>query len=642
MITNFKFDRDSLDPKLKDLATWPSVKTDAWSAKRRSLFERLEGAIRSYFGGGIVKEICQRYNISRQEFYRYLRRCLDTHRDGQIYGWRGIIPYARQKSYQRRKPAKSHQRSTGGNSGAFNQLLDLYPDIAEGIQNRLLKELPEEAVHEPRIPLMAILKWFLNACKRKGLTAKDYPFCTNSLGRTALWKHLKTLMNLHPEKVIKSRYGKHAGRRWRSTGHGPSVEKVTRPFERVQFDGHRLDMNCVVLVPHTHGDLIELALGRLWLLAIVDVYSRTILGYHVSLNAEYNTEDVLQCAKSAIIPWKPRALSIPGLQYAYGGGLPSGVIPKLSWVLFDELCYDNAKANLAERAVNKITSVLGCAINPGPVESPERRGIIERVFALLEEAGFHRFPSTTGSHPQDPRRNHPQAQAERLRITLDHLLEIIDLVIARYNATPHSGIGYKSPLDVMQHFADDDNSLIRTLPEDQRGKLGLLDIEFTKTVRGDLKTGRRPYVDCEGARYRNDLLSRSPELIKTKLTLVMDPEDARLVTAYLPNGAELGVLVANSFWGIRPHTLEIRKAILSLKKKKLIYLTESQDPIPVYLDYLAGSKKGKSAARAHAKAQPFREEPHTPSSALPTTNAEASSLNDENPSVSEPGTTFNY
>jgi hypothetical protein len=155
----------------------------------------------------------------------------------------------------------------------------------------------------------------------------------------------------------------------------------------------------------------------------------------------------------------------------------------------------------------------------------------------------------------------------------------------------------------MQHFADDKNKLIRRLPEDQHDKTGLLNVEFMRVVRGDIRTGRRPYVDCEGARYRNDVLARSPELIKKKLSLVMDPEDARSVTAYLPNGAALGLLTANGFWGIRPHSLEVRKAILSLKRKRLIYLTETQDPIAVYLEYLASMKKGKAAAKAHAKAQ---------------------------------------
>jgi hypothetical protein len=377
---------------------------------------------------------------------------------------------------------------------------------------------------------------------------------------------------------------------------------VTRPFQRGQFDGHRLDLSCGILIPHTHGGFIKRLLHRLWLLVILDVYTRAILGYHLSLNLEYNGDDVLLCVKNAITPWKPKTLTVPGLEYANGAGLPSGSVPGLEWVVFEELSYDNAKANLATRVIDKITSVIGCAVNPGPVESPERRAILERFFETLEEATGHRLPSTTGSSPQDSRRTNPDRVAEELEISLDHVHEILDLAIARYNATPHSGIGFKTPLELMAQFAADEESLMNTIPEDQRNQLGLLNVEFRRSVRGNIEDGRRPYVNCEGARYRNEILARSPELIGKKLTLVMDPEDPRSVTAFFPDGAELGILTANGFWGITPHTLEMRKAILSLVKKRQLYLTENQDPVPVYLDYLATAKKSKATARAHAKA----------------------------------------
>ena len=601
-VTNFRFDRDCLDPELKDLGAWPSVNVTQWNDEKKRRFKRLELAISAYVSGEPVNKICQTFRISRQELHRLLRRCLSQHPDGRIYGWRGIVKHARHKKYTRTKPVKPHSRSKrSGDAGAFSQLLDRYPDIAEGIQKLFFKQVGDQRIPEPRIPLAAILKWFLAACRRVGLTGKDYPFCTESRGRIALWRYLKQVAQENPQKAIRARYSRHASRRWDKTGHGPSEIKVTRPFQRGQLDGHRMDMSCIIRIPHTHGGFINRLLDRLWLLVIVDVYTRAILGYYVSLNIEYNGDDVLRCIKNAITPWKPRALTIPGIEYAEGAGLPSA-IPGLEWAVFEELSLDNAKANLAAPVIDKITSVLGCAINPGPVETPERRGILERFFRALEEALGHRLPSTTGSNPDDPRRTNPDRAAEQFEILLDHLYEVLDLVIAKYNATPHAGIGYKTPLELMEQFAADDNSLINKIPEEQRNQLGLLNVEFRRSVKGDIKEGRRPYVNCEGARYRNEILARSPELIGQRLTLVMDPDDPRSVTAFFPDGAELGVLTANGFWGITPHTLEMRKAILSLIKKRHLYIVENQDPIPVYLDYLATAKKSKATARAHAKA----------------------------------------
>ncbi|MEA2206541.1 MAG: putative transposase [Blastocatellia bacterium] len=605
MITKLRIDRDCLDAELKDLTNWATVKTDGWTDAKRVRFEKFEGAIHKYFAGACVKDICLEFGISRQELHRAVRRCLKHHQDGRVWGWRGLTHYARQKQYVRTKAVIPHPRAKkGGDTGAFRQFLDQNPDIEEGIQKRFYREMGDEMVDEPRIPVTAILMWVIAACKRKGLTGRDYPLCTQSLGRTALWRYLNDLIASDTQRAADARFGKHAARRWRHTGHGPSTVKATRPYERIEFDGHRIDQSCILLIPHILGGYVKRHLERLWLLIIIDVFTRAILGYHISLNSEYNADDVLLCVKHALTPWTPKTITLSGLSYATGAGFPSG-IENLNWVAFEEFSYDNAKANLAQKVLNKITRVAGASINPGPVEMPERRPIIERFNQTLEEAGYHRVPSTTGSGPNDPRRRDPKKAAEAFEITSDHVREIAELVITRYNATPHSGLGFKSPLDVMTAFAADENGLRNTIPEHRRNKLGLLDIEFTKTVRGNVAQGRRPYVDCEHARYRNDVLARNVDLIGTKLQLVMDPEDPRSVTAFLPNGAEFGVLTANNFWGITPHTLEMRKAIHLLKKNRLLFLSDNEDPIPTYMKYLAESANNKKNTQAYAKARDY-------------------------------------
>lgn len=639
MITTLRFDRDSLDPELKDLSKWATVTTDRWEDAKREKFECRVSAIRAYFAGGVVKTICKEHKMPRQELRRHINRCLALHADGSIYGWRGLIPWERQKSYTRRAPVSIHSKyRMGGGAGALSQLFDRYPDLEEGIRNRFYKETGDETVDESRIPLLAILKWFLDACKGKGLTARDYPFCTQSLGRTAIWRYLRRLIRENPEKAAKARFGPHAQRRLRMTmTHGMlSAEKVTRPLQQVQFDGHRIDTPCTILFRHTHGGFIRRNLGRLWLLVLLDVYTRAILGYHISLNEQYSAHDVLLCVKKAITPWKPRTLTIPSLEYAKDAGFPSG-IPNLQWALFDEFCYDNAKANLATTVLTKLSSVLGCAINPGPVKTPESRAILERLFKTIEENGFHRLPSTTGGSPQDVRRSaDPDETAMRLEIEAGHLEELADVSFARYNATRHSGIGFKAPLDLMQHFADDLKNFIRVVPEDQRNRLGLLNIEITRTVRGSVATGTAPYVDYGCARYRSDVLSRMPELIGTKLRLIVDPEDARCLEAYLPSGAAFGVLTARGFWGVRPHTVEQRIAIHSLKRDRLLYVTETQDPFPVYLKHLA-TRKDKGSARALAKAHK-QEAPRESASQNPdlTNSSQRPTDNDDNVGSGKP------
>lgn len=89
------------------------------------------------------------------------------------------------------------------------------------------------------------------------------------------------------------------------------------------------------------------------------------------------------------------------IKYLEKGGFVSEVVSEAQWNLWEEFCYDNAKANLAHIVTTRLKHIIGCAINAGPVSTPERRGIIERFFGVLEENGYHRLVNTTGSHSKD-------------------------------------------------------------------------------------------------------------------------------------------------------------------------------------------------------------------------------------------------
>ncbi|HEY0321392.1 MAG TPA: hypothetical protein VGC66_10580 [Pyrinomonadaceae bacterium] len=484
------------------------------------------------------------------------------------------------------------------------QLFARLRHIQELVNALFLKKKDTGIVHESRIPLNSIHKRFLDACRDAGVPATDYPFSVKSLGRMALWKYLNKLQKLELASGVLARHGKDAARILKSTNNGHSKGRILRPFQNVEFDAHRIDAFCNVSMPSPYGGFVKVVIERFWILAIIESISRAILGYHISLNREYNAHDVLLCVRNAIVPWKRRGLTIPGLKYPERGGMPSEVIPGLAWALWEEFSYDNDKANLAGRVLKKLRLVVGCAINAGPIEMPEERPLIERFFQTLEENGYHRLPSTTGSGPKDPRRNNPEEAAIRFDIRLEHLEELAEVLIMQYNGTPHSSIGYRSPLEHLQYFISDENLLVKTLPEGKRSNMNLLNIEANRVVRGNINQGRRPYIEFEGARYQNDVLARTFDLVGTRLRLSVNPEDLRSLVAYLPNGSELGILTARGFWGRTPHTLEVRKTILALKHRRLLWYTAEQDPIQVYMDYLATrAPKNKATAREFAKVQ---------------------------------------
>ncbi|MFB8734745.1 hypothetical protein ACEQPO_15070 [Bacillus sp. SL00103] len=63
-----------------------------------------------------------------------------------------------------------------------------------------------------------------------------------------------------------------------------------------------------------------------------------------------------------------------------------------------------------------------------------------------------------------------------------------------------------------------------------------------RTIQGN-KNGNRPHINYEGVKYYNEILSRSFELIGTKLTILVNTEDLRIVKAFLPDGANLECLL---------------------------------------------------------------------------------------------------
>jgi len=79
----------------------------------------------------------------------------------------------------------------------------------------------------------------------------------------------------------------------------------------------------VVLVPSPHDGTEPRVIHRLWVVVLIEVASRAVLGYHLSLRRECSAEDVLRAVRRALTAWTPRELQFSGDAYVPGAGLPS-------------------------------------------------------------------------------------------------------------------------------------------------------------------------------------------------------------------------------------------------------------------------------------------------------------------------------
>lgn len=574
-----------------DTSKWPTVLVDNLLEDHREKFLLRKLAVDMYLENKSLKEIEDETGFDRNTPLKLLKRCLEFDENGEVYGYRALIPYTRIKTFSRE----------------FSTLLEKYPEIKEYIEQQYLGKLKKE-ISEKNMKISTLHKKFLAKCIRVGIKEHEYPFNTIDKAERSLYRYIKSLNSKYYLEVTK-RHGTNAIQTFNDVGVGNCNNPIiTRPFQQVQFDGHKIDAMIAIKFKTLEGDIIVKPMSRIWLLSIIDVATRVILGYHICLNTEYSSADVLKCIENSIIPKEKMKFSILGLKYPENGGYHSLCIPETKWALWDEFLYDNAKANLANNVTNALTNYIKCATNAGPVATPQRRGIIERFFKTLEERGFHRLISTTGSNINDPRRQDCEKKAIEYEISESEIEEIVEVLIADYNNTPHSSLNGFTPLDIMSQRIE--RGLIpRIMSESDRQNLSFFTLKVERQICGNIKEGRKPFINYEGVEYRSDVLSKMPDLIGTKLTLLVNINDLRFIKAYLPNGYEFGILTAKGKWSIKPHTLKMRKEINKLKKNKKINISMYDDPIEIYHTYLLlKAEENKTARNKLAKLNKIQEE----------------------------------
>ncbi|MGF0470173.1 hypothetical protein ACQQ6W_11060 [Lysinibacillus fusiformis] len=572
------------DIDLEELDTWPTVLEKNLSEKNLYIFTNRKAAITDYLKGKGISEICDKYSITKSNFFRLFSRCLETNIDGRINGFRALIPY---------------KRIDKSNNKLFAKLLNQHPILAEQLTKDFLNINSPKEVKEKNMSLKTIHKRFLRKCAELGITLDSYPFNTKSKGYKSLQRYVSDLKSTNFIKVA-SRHGEEALMLAKNSGTltKPLADgTLSRPYERVEFDGHKIDISLALAYTTPEGDEIIDVINRIWILTIIDVATRCILGYHLCLSKEYSADDVLMTIRNAVFPWKPRELTIPNLKYSQGAALPSYLIKETEYAIWDEFCYDNAKANIAKVVQDKLVNLIGCSINMGPVATPIRRPHIERFFRTLETNGFQRITSTTGNSLKDPKRNkNSEATAVKYQITTHHIEDLTDVLVADYNNTPHDSLYGLTPLEAMKQRIDK-GIYINTISSNNRKDLAFFSIKTKRRVNGNVKHGRRPFITYEGVKYTSDLLAHSPHLIGKTLTLEVNIEDLRVLKVYLENGEELGTLTATKKWALKPHSLRERKAINKLKNDRKILFSNEEDPIEIYHIYLkknATTKNGRN------------------------------------------------
>ncbi len=563
--------RSEVPESLADPTTWPGVDVSALTQERREIYQRRERAVCAYLRGEPLADIERYFGVDLTSLSRLVARCLTPHPDGRIQGLRALIPHARAKAYRRSKLA-ARRPKPGGLSGALGQLFERLPQLPRIIEREIASSALGMSENRRLYGLRDVQSKLIAACREAGLTANDYPLNHDEMGYRSLASWIRNRLELRMRMSPLHR----PGGAWDTT---------TRPYCVVELDGHKLDVRLRVRYVDTSGVSVDIESERLFVVTLIDVCTRVVLGWQLVPAPEYDHHDVLSALQDALRPrLKRQEFVIPGIAYRPGAGFVADVLPELNYACWDVLKVDNAASHLTEDTFEPICRFVGCRLEAGPVGEPTVRPFIERFFGTLTERMSRKLHGTTGRSPDDPLGKRGRAVPVPLLVTLPELEELLDVSIANYHATAHDGLNGRSPLEAMQLAIAHHGTPVRTLPQILRGRLHQLQSVHVSTVRGSAAHGVAPYVSLYGARYSNEVLQRTNGLIRQQIRVYIRPNDMREAWAYLPNGADLGRLFVLDGWRYSRHTLRLRKRILRERRLGKLKFAGEQDPIQLFAD----------------------------------------------------------
>ena len=577
---------------------WTQVDADALPEDRRELFLRRKTGIQLYFDGATEADIREACGFGRSHIYRLItERCLAQNPDGNANGWRGALPHRRVKEWSRTTPLEVSDAGAGA-AGALQWLFESPggSELEARFRKHILGRLPKLAA--AKRPKQELFTWFIKELRAAGLEARgEWPFNVEKLGYVSICKFIDKVMDENPRRQ-RQLLGGHEAERKARAGDGAD-RPLLRVFQRVECDAHKLDSRMVVAIPSPHGGYETRTIRRLWVVVIIEVESRAVLGYHLSLHPECNAEDVLRAVKRALTRWAPRELLWSGNAYVEGAGLPSAHHERYLGACWDEFSVDGAMANICDRVERQLREVVGSTIlkPQDPTSYTSRRSkddrpFIESFFGQLARGGFHRLSTTTGSKPSDKRGADPCETAAETQFQLEYAEELLDTLIANYNVRPHSGLGWRSPLAQLDFLTSREPERIRQADAGEVQRM--VSVRKLCTLKGGVSTGRRPYFQFANARYSAEWLALRTDLLGKLLWLQLeDEDDARFASVSNERGEFLGVVRAAPPWNRSPHTLYMRQAIRGLEKRRMLHLSGQCDAVEELIRYAEGSKDKK-------------------------------------------------
>lgn len=633
-MTNTRLTLRTTPPERLVLDTWQMPALDDLNDEQKKHFHALTKAIWHYVDGGVISRYLKAHDIHQEEFYRAFDRCVTLDGREKPLGWVGCLPYIEVKPRVRKAPIEANAGGKGGLSGALELFLRENKGIRSDLHDYLDKNARRKSGGEAGIRHKSVHVKFLNLCEVNDPDHKRWPFTSSRRAAGAIRELVCRYLKNNYDRIVATQFGDKAATKSKAGTGYESRLIACMPFDIVEMDEHAAGFIGSVKIETPEGTRV-LDAGRITILLMADRHKGWILAFKVIWRDAANSGDVLDVLHAAMV-------GEPGYAHRKRDDYPVRPLveldPRFSWCGFNCVLLDNALIHLADEVVSRTIALCGCAVNLGPVHTPARRQLVERIFNALERAGFKRLPTTTGAGPHDPKRQDPEARACRSTLTEVEIVQLVSDLVQKHNTDIGKHNLAASPYQRMASLIageEQDAYLFPFLPPLHPGDPDLSMLVLRVRAKGDQETGRRPYFTYLEADYTSPEVARSWGLIGEWILLHVIRSNIRTIAAF-HNREPLGACTAGGRWHWSDHSVDLRRYINQLTRAGYIENDINGDVVAAFTEQLGkdvvstkdAKKKARPSVRQLADHTTRRELPEEPVNANPSQPDVVEAVND--------------
>lgn len=523
----------------------PKPRPEGFSVDEWSAIENRIGAMEALLEGSPMILVSANRKIDRKTLRRMLQQALGRGEDGNQVGFFACVPrrrFAPPTPKQIDVPKKAH-------AFAFVMVLRAIPEIAAKVHS-FKGPLPTR--HRASPSFNRLYNSIAATLKKCGHDS-SYPLNTSDGGRRALQTYLKRHRAQQEAEVGAERPEE------------PSITRLehlftVKPYDRFEYDEHKIDVDAWFALPLADGTFRLERVTRIWILAIIDVGSTSVIAWSLVLGRKYRRLDVLDLFAKTLQPWAPRDLIVPGMKYSPRAWMPtcdleSGLVAHAIMAALD-----NDSSHLSHMSLENLADHYRGILHFGRSGMGEGRPYIEALFQRIEDELLRYIAG--GFKPETPSADKVAVstlRGERYPIFVEPMEDLIDIYVTAHNVTDRSSRDTRTPKTLIEYHQGT-GALIWRCPESLELARRLTVKRMRVKVSGSKSKGVPPLVYSDYARYRSPQLAGQWSLIgRTFAATYEDPDDIRELTLWDQGGKRLLTLHALPPYAAVPHSLSIRQ-----------------------------------------------------------------------------------